>query len=196
MMKKLNKIVPLLMFLLLAVAAVCLASSGGEGGGGDESNPVWTMIWRTFNFLILMALLWKLLGDKIKVFFGDRRVEIASMIEEADKAKADAEKEYAEYKQKLANVDKDIQEIKESIMGELEGEKQRIIDEGKAAAERIVAQAKWSAEQEVLKAKNDLRNQVIDMAGDMAAGLVTNSMTADDQKRLLEEYLDKVGKEH
>jgi F-type H+-transporting ATPase subunit b len=174
---------------------VCLASSGGEGGS-DEANPVWTMAWRILNFLILMGLLWKLLADKMKGFFGDRRVEIARMIEDADKAKADAEKQYAEYQQKLGNVDKDIQEIKESIMGELEGEKQRIIEEGKIAAERIVAQAKWSAEQEVLKAKNALRNQVIDMAGDMAAGLVTNSMTTDDQKRLLEEYLEKVGKEH
>ncbi len=192
MIKRLNKIVPLLVLLILAGAMVCFAAEGG----GDEGNPIWTMIWRIFNFLILMALLWKLLADKMKGFFGDRRVEIARMIEDADKAKADAEKQYAEYQQKLGNVDKDIQEIKDAIMGELEGEKQRIIEEGKAAAERIVAQAKWSAEQEVLKAKNALRNQVIDMAGDMAAGLVTNSMTTDDQKRLLEEYLEKVGKEH
>jgi F-type H+-transporting ATPase subunit b len=59
-----------------------------------------------------------------------------------------------------------------------------------------VSQAKWSAEQEVLKAKNALRNQVVDMAGDMASGLVVKTMTADDQKRLIEEYLDKVGKEN
>ncbi|HQI02561.1 MAG TPA: ATP synthase F0 subunit B, partial [Deltaproteobacteria bacterium] len=133
---------------------------------------------------------------KIKTYFVGRRQELAQMIQDADKAKADAERQYAEYQQKLSNVDKDIKEIKEAIMGELEGEKQRIIEEGKIAADRIVAQAKWTAEQEVLKAKNSLRNQVIDMAGDMAAGLVTNSMTADDQKRLIEEYLDKVGKEH
>ena len=155
-----------------------------------------TLIWRVVNFLILLGILWKLLGDKMKTYFSDRRVELARMIEEADKAKADAEKQYADYQQKLGNVDKDIKEIKDAIMGELEGEKQRIIDEGKAASERIVAQAKWSAEQEVLKAKNSLRNQVIDMAGDMASGLVVKSMTTDDQKRMVEEYLNKVGKEH
>ncbi|HNY66908.1 MAG TPA: ATP synthase F0 subunit B [Deltaproteobacteria bacterium] len=195
MMKRLPKIIPLLVVLVFALVTLALASAGGEGGGGDESSPVWTMIWRIFNFLVLMALLWKLLADKIKTYFVDRRAEIAQMIEEADKAKADAQKQFAEYNQKLQNVEKDIQEIKDAIMGELEGEKQRILDEGKVAAERIVAQAKWSAEQEVLKAKNALRNQVVDMAGDMAAGLVTNSMTPDDQKRLIAEYLDKVGNE-
>ena len=194
MMKRFEKIVPILVFLMLAVVAVCIAAEGGEGGG--EENPVFTMIWRIVNFVILMALLWKLLADKIKTYFVGRRQELAQMIQDADQAKADAERQYAEYQQKLSNVDKDIKEIKEAIMGELEGEKQRIIEEGKIAADRIVAQAKWTAEQEVLKAKNSLRNQVIDMAGDMAAGLVTNSMTADDQKRLIEEYLDKVGKEN
>lgn len=192
MMKRFGKIIPLLIFLVAAVFTVCFAS---EGGGGEE-NPIFMTIWKIVNFLILMALLWKLLADRIKVFFGDRRSEIARLIEEADNAKVNAEQAYAENKTKLDMVDKDIREIRDAIMGELEGEKARIIEEGKAAAERIVAQAKWSAEQEVLKAKNDLRNQVIDMAGDMAAGLVTNTMTPDDQERLIEEYLDKVGKEH
>jgi F-type H+-transporting ATPase subunit b len=191
MIKRLNKIVPLLVILVLALVAVVLAAEGKS----DEPNPWMTMAWRILNFGILMALLWKLLADKFKTYFGDRRTEIAQTIEDADKAKADAEKQFAEYNQKLANVEKDIKEIKDAIMGELEGEKQRILDEGKVAADRIVAQAKWSAEQEVLKAKNSLRNQVVDMAGDMAAGLVTNSMTPEDQKRLIEEYLDKVGKE-
>jgi F-type H+-transporting ATPase subunit b len=195
-MNRVKKILPLLAVLVLVLVTVALGSGGGEGGeGGGEGNPWMTMAWRILNFVILMALLWKLLADKFKTYFGDRRVEIAQMIEEADKAKADAEKQFAEYNEKLKNVEKDIKDIKDAIMGELEGEKQRIIDEGKVAADRIVAQAKWSAEQEVLKAKNQLRNQVVDMAGDMAAGLVTNSMTPDDQKRLIEEYLDKVGKD-
>jgi F-type H+-transporting ATPase subunit b len=194
MMNRLKKIVPLLAVLVLALVAVAFAAKGGEGGGG-EGNPLWTMMWRIVNFLILMALLWKMLADMVRKFFTGRREEIAQMIEEADKAKADAEKQFAEYNAKLQNVEKDIMDIKDAIMGELEGEKQRIIDEGKVAADRIVVQAKWSAEQEVLKAKNQLRNQVVDMAGDMAAGLVTNSMTPDDQNRLIEEYLDKVGKE-
>ncbi|HQG33167.1 MAG TPA: ATP synthase F0 subunit B [Deltaproteobacteria bacterium] len=202
MKSRLRKILPLVVpigsVILLVAVSVVFASSGGEGGhgGGEEGSSLGTMIWRIVNFVILMALLWKLLADKIKTYFVGRRQELAQMIQDADQAKADAERQYAEYQQKLSNVDKDIKEIKEAIMGELEGEKQRIIEEGKIAADRIVAQAKWTAEQEVLKAKNSLRNQVIDMAGDMAAGLVTNSMTADDQKRLIEEYLDKVGKEH
>lgn len=191
MMKRLNRIAPLLAVLVLAVATVCMAAEGGEGG----SSRIWDMVWRIVNFIILFAILWKLLADKIKKYFSDRRIEIAEMIDTADKARTEAEKQFADYRSRLQNIDRDIQEIRDAIMGELEGEKQRIIEEGKAVAERIIEQAKWSAEQEIIKAKNSLRNQVVDMAGDMASGLVTNSMTPEDQKRLIEEYLDKVGKD-
>lgn len=190
-MKRLYRITPLLAVLVLAVATACLAGEGGEGRG----RQIWDMVWRILNFLILVAILWKLLADKIKKYFSDRRIEIAEMIDTADKARTEAEKQFADYQSRLKNIDSDIQEIRDAIMGELEGEKQRIIEEGKAVAERIIEQAKWSAEQEIIKAKNSLRNQVVDMAGDMASGLVTNSMTPEDQKRLIEEYLDKVGKE-
>jgi F-type H+-transporting ATPase subunit b len=193
-MKRYYKIVPLLIFFILVGLTVCLASEGGSGSG--EGRQIWGMAWRIINFLILAAILWKLLADKIKTYFGDRRVEIAELLEEADKAKRDAENQYTEYQKKLENVEIDIKEIREAIMGELENEKARIIEEGKAAAERIVEQAKWSAEQEVVKARKELRDQVVDMAGDLAASLVTQSMKPDDQKRIVEEYLDKVGTEN
>jgi F-type H+-transporting ATPase subunit b len=139
-----------------------------------------------------MVLLWKLLADTIRKYFVGRKEELAQMIEEADKAKSDADTRYADIQQKLKNVEKDIQDIKNAIMGELEGEKARIIEEGKVSAERIIQQAKWTAEQEVVKVKKELKEHVVEMAGEMASGMITNSMTPDDQKRILEEYLTKV----
>jgi len=173
------------------ICAALVFGSGGEGGGKEEGGTM-TMVWRVVNFIILMALLWKLLADKIKTYFVDRRDEIAQMIDEADKAKADAEAQYADIQLKLKNVEKDIQEIKTAIMGELGSEKARIIEEGKAAAERIIQQARWTADQEVVKAKNELKEHVVEMAGDMASSMITKSMTPEDQKRILEDYLNKV----
>lgn len=191
MIDRIKKILPLVICLVLAAFSAAIASEGGEGG-----KQIGELIWKSVNVVILMAILWKLLADKVKAYFGDRRVEIAQMIEQADKAKEDAEKQYADIQIKLKNVEKDIQEIKDAIMGELEGEKERIIQEGRNSAERILQQAKWTAEQEVIKARKELRDHVVEMAGDMASGMITSSMTSEDQKKMLEEYLDKVGKEN
>jgi F-type H+-transporting ATPase subunit b len=193
MMNRIKKILPLLLGMVLMAAWVAFAAEGG-GSGEEGHKELWGMIWRIVNFTILMVLLWKMLADMTRKFFGGRREEIANMIEQADKAKEDAEKQFAEVQQKLKNVETDIQEIKDAIMGELESEKDRIIQEGKVSAERIIQQAKWTAEQEVIKARKDLRDHVVDMAGDMASGMITQNMTPADQKQILEEYLDKVVK--
>jgi len=191
MIKNIKKVLPLLLVILFAVVTVAF---GAEGGGEEGHKELLTMGWKILNFVILMVLLYKMLADMIRKFFSGRREEIANMIEQADKAKADAEKQFADVQQKLKNVEKDIHEIKDAIMGELESEKDRIIQEGKASAERILQQAKWTAEQEVIKARKELRDHVVDMAGDMASGMITKSMTPTDQKQILEEYLDKVVK--
>ena len=187
---RIRKILPLVITLVFVAVSFAFASEGGGGEGGHKE--LWTMIWRIINFGILMVLLWKLLADMIRKYFIGRKEEIAQMIQEADKAKADADAQYADVQQKLMNVEKDIQDIKNAIMGELDSEKARIIEEGKLSAERIIQQAKWTGEQEVVKAKKELKDHVAEMAGDMAAGMITNSMTPDDQKRILEEYLKKV----
>jgi len=190
-MNRIYKMMPLLVLLLLAVVAVCFASD--EAGGGRK---LWDMLWRVINFIILVAILWKLLADKAKAFFSDRRTEIAQMLDDANKAKDAAEKLLTENEQKMKNVEKDISEVREMLIGEIENEKARIIEEGKESAARIINQAKLSAEQEVLRARKELRDQVIDMAGDMAQGLVTKNITPEDQERILEEYLNKVVREN
>jgi len=192
--KRFQKIVPLLILIVLVSLSACFASD--DGGEGGSSGKIYNLIMRVVNFAILAGILWYFLADKIKKYFSERRVEIAQMIEEVDVAKSEAQRQFEEFQQKMQNVEKDIKEIKDTLSGEIEIEKARIMEEGKAAAERIVEQAKWSAEQEILKAKRSLRDQVVDMAGEMATEMITKNMTPNDQKVIVEEYLDKVGKEH
>jgi F-type H+-transporting ATPase subunit b len=189
MTQRIRKVLPLVITLAFVGFTIAFAA---EGGGEGSHKEILKMVWRIVNFLILMALLWKLLADTIRKYFVGRKEELAQMIDDADKAKSDADAQYADIHAKLKNVEKDIQDIKNAIMGELEGEKARIITEGKVSAERIIQQAKWTAEQEVVKVKKELKEHVVEMAGDMASGMITNSMTPDDQKRILEEYLNKV----
>lgn len=189
-MKRLNKILP----WVLAMVLICAGAACASDGAGD-GRKIWDLVWRIVNFVLLVGLLWYFLADKVKEFFVGRQEEIATSLDEVDKARTGAEDQYAEYERKLKNVEQDIQEIKDMLLGELENEKARIIEEGKASAERIVEQARWSAEQEIVKARKELQNQVADMAADMAAGVVSQNMTDDDQKRILDDYLDKVVKE-
>jgi F-type H+-transporting ATPase subunit b len=77
---------------MILLSSVALASGGGEHGG---EGPDWKNFgWRVLNFAVLMGLLYWLLADKVKSFFGGRREDIKAALEEAQLAKEEAHRKF------------------------------------------------------------------------------------------------------
>ncbi len=196
MMAIYRKALPLVPVLLILLVGLCFGSEAAGEAAKDEGflrSLLYENTMRIINFAILAGLLWYLLAEKVKTFFAGRREEIASTIDEVDKAKAEAEGRYAEYEAKIKGLEAEIAHIKELVSGEVENEHNRIMAESKEAAENVIAAARLSAEQEIAKARKALKDQVVDLAAEMAAGMVSKSMDSKDQSRILDEYLEKVG---
>lgn len=193
-MKQLGKIIPIVMVMLL-YAALLLAS--GQVEGSAEANKQWGNLgWKILNFTVLVGLLWYLLADKVKTFFMQRRSQIAEVLKEIDAAQLNSEKQFAEYEEKFKSIGEEIQKIKDSMMGDMAVEKQRIIDESQVTAQRIMEQAKTAAQQESIRARQELRNYVVDLSGEMALEIITKNFQAEDQNKIVEDYLTTVAREN
>jgi F-type H+-transporting ATPase subunit b len=190
--KQTKMILPIICGCLL-FATLLYASGGEEGHKGIQWMD---LIKRTINFAALVFFLWYLIADKIKKYFGERRIDISNLLEEVEKEKSDAEQKFILYEQKFKEVEKDIDEITKTLTGEIDNEKKRIIEEGKANSLRIIEQAKAAAEQETINSRQDLRNYVVELAGSMAMAIVSKKMTNDDQERLVEEYINDIAREN
>ncbi len=172
--------------LLLAASPVLAAEEGGHGG---ESG----MVWRIVNFAILaLALFLMLRYLKVKEFFADRKKSIMAELEEAKKAKEDAEKKVKEFELKFSSLDKRIEEIYQEIMEEGEIEKKRIIEEAIKLSDRIQEQARLAAEQEIKKAMEEIKGEIAKVAVEMAEEILRGELSAADHERLIKEYLEKV----
>jgi F-type H+-transporting ATPase subunit b len=62
-------------------------------------------------------------------------------------------------------------------------------------AERIKAQAQFTIDQETQQAKAELRQEIAELSASLAEDLLKQNINKDDQQRLVNEYLDKVGQE-
>lgn len=172
---------------MLFVASPALAAEEGSHGGGSD------MVWRIVNFAILaIALFLALRYLKVKDFFADRKKTIMVGLEEAKKAKEDAEKKVKEFELKFSSLDKRLEEIYQEIREEGEIEKKRIIEEAIKMAGRIQEQARLAAEQEIKKAKEEIKGEIARVAVEMAEEILRNEITAADHERLIKEYLEKV----
>ena len=172
------------------------AHGDGHGGGhGDSLSPekLKDLGWRVMNFVVLLIILVKFGAKPIGESLGSRRQQIKDELEELEAKKAKAEQDYKEFSAKLESVEKDVDSIVEKAVAQAEVEKARILE----AAEQSAADLKRSAEaavtNEIVAAKRELKVSATEQAAVMAEEIIVKNLTADDQVKIIEDYLDKVG---
>jgi F-type H+-transporting ATPase subunit b len=125
-----------------------------------------------------------------------RTEEIEKTLADAESAKAAAEAKHAEYSEKLAKATEEIAGITEAIRREGELERDKIIAAAKDMADKIEREADNKAAGVVAKARTELREEASRLAVELAEDLLKKQVSADDQKRLVEEYMQKMGELH
>lgn len=202
-----------LLVLAGAGAGVVMASSGGgngdttdthgeiaEGHGeaaeghGDANGGGWNKedTYRVMNFTVLFVGLFLLLRKPLSKALNSRIEGIQSQLAELETQKKAAEAELAGYNEKLAMLDKEAEKIVADYIKQGEDARDRILKEAESAAEKLEAQAQKNIDNEIVKAKQQLQQEVIAKALTKAEDLIKSKITADDQNRLVDEYLEKV----
>jgi F-type H+-transporting ATPase subunit b len=152
-------------------------------------DPWLSFLFKVVNFGILMAILIKALKKPLGNFLKNRRTRVREALEEAERAKAEAQRKMQDYEKRLARIDEEIEEIRHALRGEGEREKARIIHDAEQMAEKIRAQAQATAQQEIQVAQQVLREEVADLAVKLAEEILKKGMSKADQKKLVEEYV-------
>ena len=182
---------PWLLALLVVLAPVCLAYASGGGEGGESSQ--WKgFAFKTLNAALIIGFLVWMLAPKIKGFFAGRRQEIKESMESTTVQKADAEKQYREYAEKIDKASLEIDGIFEMIKAQGIAEKQKIVEEAKKVAEKMKEDAQAQIEQELKKASGQLRSEAVVLSVQMAEEILKRNITAQDHEAMVKEYMDKV----
>ncbi len=149
--------------------------------------------WRVVNFIALMIILVKFAAKPIGSGLAARQKKIKDEIETLQQKRAEAEKSYNDFQAKLASVESEIDKIVERAVAQAEIEKVKIIEKAEQAAAAIKSSAEMAIQNEVTEARRTLKNEVADQAAIMAEELIVKNLTADDQVKIIENYLAKVG---
>jgi F-type H+-transporting ATPase subunit b len=197
----------------LALGSVVWASDAGSvakdsghavvaAGASDAGHAVYNSLspaklkdlgLRVMNFVALMIILIKFGAKPIGSALSGRRKQVKDDLESLEAKKAAAERSYKEFSAKLASVEKEVDQIVEKAIAQAEIEKAKIIDRAEKMAEDIKRQAQMAVANEVTAARRMLKNEIADQAAVMAEALIIKNLTGDDQVKIVEDYLDKVG---
>ena len=175
--------------IMVVFTGFALASSGGEGG---PKGWVATDTYRVMNFAVLFIGLFLLLRKPIANALSARIKGIQEQLAELEAKKSEAEKQLAAYNEKLAGLDEEAEKIVADYIKQGNEAKAKIIAAAESAAVKLEEQAKRNIEHEFKKAKDNLQEEVLEKALAQAEEIIREKITADDQDRLVDEYLDKV----
>lgn len=189
--KHITELLAFAVFNLVLVSFVFASSGGGEGA---EHAPWWKdYIWKIINFLILVILLFKFAKKPMQSFFQKRTELIEKTLNEAKEAKAASLKALQEVEARLKAKDAEIETILAAAKKSGEQERESIIAESDRLKAKIMEQAKNNIEFELKHAKAAIKAEAVELAMELAEKKLKEKITKEEQEKLLEDSLAKIG---
>ena len=140
------------------------------------------------NFLILLFILIKMAGPKIREAMQSRSDSLSKEITNAETRFNEAEEELALYQSKLEALEKDAEALLSEYRELGERERDRIREQAQKDADRILNEARMLASRELENARLSIEQEVVMSALAKAEIDIKSRLTADDKQRLVSGY--------
>jgi F-type H+-transporting ATPase subunit b len=133
--------------------------------------------WKIVNFALLAVILGWAMAKYGGPFFASRTREIQKDIAKAGRQKQDAETHYAVIEQRLARLDDEVEELRQSSRREAAAESERIKQETAQLLQKIQAQAEQEIATAAKTARLELRSYAADLTVRLAEEKVRRQLT-------------------
>ncbi|MEI3607764.1 F0F1 ATP synthase subunit B [Pseudogracilibacillus sp. SE30717A] len=146
-------------------------------------------------FILLIYLVSKFAWGPVMDMMQKREEYVANEIEAAEKSRAEAEKASKEAVEQLQQTRQEAQQIIEDARNAGVKQEQDIVASAKKEADRIKEAAQEEIQNEKDKAIQALQDQVASLSVLIASKVIEKEISAQDQDKLIEEYIKQVGEE-
>ena len=188
--KKYSSLFSLLIFgaALLSAEWVLAADAGAHAKAFSFTEELFKLV----NTLIVVGILYKVAFNPIKNFLKDRREGIRKALDEARAAREEAEKQLAEQRSKVADLEAELMRVRDQGKKERAAMQERLEKEQENQAQRLLEQTRTTIELEATKARAELQNQAASLALILAEEMLKKELGEADQERFVENYIAKI----
>ncbi len=153
----------------------------------------WTFIIQIINLFIQVFLIKKFLFKPINEILEKRKNLADKEIREAREAKDEADSLKTQYESSLTNAHAEAAQIVSEAQKEAQNKADTLVREAEQQAAGIKAKAAADIEQEKKKAMNEAKEEIGSLAMDIAGKVVEKEINEADHKKLIEDFITKVG---
>lgn len=162
----------------------------------DHSNPLipeWNeTFWALICFLILFALMSKLVFPRINAILAERTDNIEGKLDLAERERQEAQELLKAYQQKLDEAALQAQHILDQARENADRLEQELRVQAEDQARRIIERAQQTIDAERERAVASLRSEVGGIAVDLASRVVQDSLDRERQLKLVDQYIKEL----
>ena len=190
-MSSLKKTMIISGYLLASIIVLHLTSLDAlAADSSDGWRPVFDLIMRWANFLILAFLLIKFSRLPIKSFLEGKKEDIAREIEKLEADKNQILLEIDENNKQIENSKERLAQLKKTIIAQGEKNKIKIIADAERESEILLESAKQKIENRVADARELLKAELVDKAIALAMKKLPESITDQDNQKFIDKFIE------
>ena len=171
--------------MLLLSAQPALAAKAGSGW-----RPIYDLVMKWLNFGIMVFVAVKFGKDPIGAFLRGRRESLAEEIHGFEEKNKRLATRIQETRKALEDSYARFEQIKKKIIVEGEEKKKKIIDQARQESELMFQQTKFQIQNQILHARQQLQSELLERAIDRAIETLPQEITREDNRKLVDRYLD------
>jgi len=165
-----------------------------EKGEKEEEEPASPpFIFMLLNFGIFLLILGKTLWPAGQKLSQERHDQIKTALDEAQKLREQAQQKLAEYETRIKDVDAEVKKIVDDIRAGADEDKKRILENAERQAKQMKHDAELRIAAEIEMARHQLAKEVAVAASTATEKLLREKTTADDQKKLVGNFISGMG---
>ena len=162
---------------------------------GLDAQLVFDAVLLAIAVFVLFTAMSYLLFEPARKMMNQRKEKVKNELETASKDKEEAALLKAEYESRLANVEKEADEIMAQSRKRAMSNEEKLLEEAREEAGRIKDQAQKEAVLEKERVRDDMKKEMVQLASAMAGKVVAASIDTAVQDSLVEETLKEMSEE-
>ena len=164
----------------------------------EEAGNKWgslLTLGRWFNLALVILVLFWVARKPLAAFCSNRTQSIREQLEEAQKARREAEAKLAEAAERTKHLEDELRDIKAAGEKEAQGEYQRLLAAAEKDADKIIERARQEIDGMTRAAQTELKRHVAALAVQLAEEKIRNEITVEDSDRLFAQFVDQLREE-
>lgn len=157
------------------------------------SIGVWNIVVTICNTIITFLIVKKFLFKPVRKMLAARAEEVQAMYDQAETDRAEAAAMKKDYTDSIANAKAEATQITQNATRRATVRSEEILAEASRQATDMKKKAEQSIEQERKKAMNEIKDEIAGLSVMIASKIVEKDISEDDHKRMIEDFIDKVG---